>query len=252
MNKSLLLTGGTGKFGKVLVRHFAESGWNVVTTSREQSRLDQLVDGIGAVKGQVMGIVADLEQPSASRRLVDELTACGIVITHLVNNARSLETLAVKLDGTTERDSFVGEFDMGVVVPYELAMCLARSEEHKLVSIVNIGSMYGEVAPNPALYEGTLDQSPIQYGVSKAALHHLTRELAVRLAPKHIRVNCVAFGGAEGRVDEAFIERYAQLVPSRRMLNDTEVIGPVEFLLNEVSSAVNGHVLVADGGWSVW
>jgi NAD(P)-dependent dehydrogenase (short-subunit alcohol dehydrogenase family) len=252
MRKTLLLTGGTGKFGKVLVGHFAQSGWNIVTTSRDKSRLDQLVDGIEVVKGQVMGIVADLEQPSASRKLVDELTACGIAITHLVNNARSLETLAVQVDGTTEHDSFVGEFELDVVVPYELAMCLARSEAQKLSSIVNIGSMYGVVAPNPALYEGTLDRSPIQYSVSKAALHHLTRELAVRLAPKMIRVNCVAFGGVEGRVDEAFLERYAQLVPSRRMLKASEVIGPVEFLLSDASSAVNGHVLIADGGWTVW
>ena len=151
-----------------------------------------------------------------------------------------------------QRDSFVGEFDLDFVVPYELTMCLSRSANHKLQTVVNIGSMYGEVAPNPALYEGSLDRSPVQYGVSKAALHHLTRELAVRLAPQHIRVNCVAYGGVEGRVDEAFLARYAQLVPSRRMLKDPEIIGPVEFLLEESSSSVNGHVLVADGGWSVW
>lgn len=252
MNRALLLTGGTGKFGQVFVRHFAESGWIVITTSREQSRVDQLVAGIGPAKGQITGIAADLQQPGASQRLVDELSERGIVVTHLVNNARSIETLAVQPDGTTQRDAFVGEFEMDVVVPYELSMCLARSEGHQLKVVVNIGSMYGEVAPNPALYEGSLDSSPIQYGVSKAGLHHLTRELAVRLAPQHIRVNCVAFGGVEGRVDEDFFARYAQLVPSRRMLQDTEVIGPVEFLLGDASTAVNGHVLVADGGWSVW
>jgi len=252
MNRTLLLTGGTGKFGQVLVRHFAENGWKVVTTSREQSRVDQLAFGIRATKEQVTGIAADLQQPGASQRLVDELSARGIVITHLVNNARSIETLAVQTDGTTQHDAFVGEFEMDVVVPYELAMYLARSAGHKLQAVVNIGSMYGEVAPNPALYDGTLDRSPIQYGVCKAGLHHLTRELAVRLAPQHVRVNCVAYGGVEGRVDEAFLARYAQLVPSRRMLKDPEVIGPVEFLLGDASSAVNGHVLVADGGWSVW
>jgi NAD(P)-dependent dehydrogenase (short-subunit alcohol dehydrogenase family) len=252
MNRTLLLTGGTGKFGKVLVRHFAESGWRVVTTSRAQPRVDSLVSGISSPKGQITGIAADFSIPGEYQRLVEELTTRGIVITHLVHNARSLETLVVQPDGTTQRDAFVGEFEMDVIVPYELSMCLSRSEAHKLKAVVNIGSMYGEVAPNPALYDGTLDRSPIQYGVSKAALHHLTRELAVRLAPQHIRVNCVAYGGVEGRGDEAFLARYAELVPSRRMLKGPEVIGPVEFLLGDGSSAVNGHVLVADGGWSVW
>lgn len=252
MNKTLLLTGGTGKFGQVLVRHFAEDGWNVVTTSRELSRVNSFISDIGPTKGVVTGIAADLQQPGASQRLTDELVAQGIVVTHLVNNARSIEALAVQPDGTTQRDAFISEFVMDVVAPYELSLCLSRSVEHKLKTIVNIGSMYGEVAPNPALYNGSLDRSPIQYGVCKAGLHHLTRELAVRLAQQHIRVNCVAYGGVEGRVDEEFIARYAQLVPSRRMLKDSEIIGPVEFLLCDASSAVNGHVLIADGGWSVW
>ncbi|MDD2892327.1 MAG: SDR family oxidoreductase [Halothiobacillaceae bacterium] len=252
MNRTLLLTGGTGKFGQVLVRHFAESGWTVVTTSREQSRADRLVSDIGPARGIVMGIAADLRLPCGPQRLVDELSSRGIVVTHLVNNARSIETLAVQPDGTTQRDAFIGEFELDVVVPYELTMSLARASSHRLQTVVNIGSMYGEVAPNPALYDGTLDRSPVQYGVSKAGLHHLTRELAVRLAPQHIRVNCVAYGGVGGRVDEAFLARYAQLVPSRRMLRDSEIVGPVEFLLEESSSSVNGHVLVADGGWSAW
>ena len=252
MNKTLLLTGGTGKIGKVLVRYFADKGWHVVTTSREQSRVDGLAADITLTKGNVTGIAADLQQPGASKSLVDDLIARGIVITHLVNNARDIEMLTVQKDGTTHRKSFVGEFEMDVVMPYELSVCLSRSDGHNLKSIVNIGSMYGEVAPNPALYDGTLDRSPIQYGVSKAALHHLTRELAVRLANKNIRVNCVAYGGVEGRADDEFRMRYCQLVPSRRMLKDSEVIGPVEFLLEDCSSAVNGHVLLADGGWSVW
>jgi NAD(P)-dependent dehydrogenase (short-subunit alcohol dehydrogenase family) len=252
MNRTLLLTGSTGKFGKVLVRHFAASGWNVVTTSREQSRLDSLLTDIGPTTGRIIGIEVDLQQPDSSQRLINELSERRIVATHLVNNARSIAALAVQTDGTTQRSTFLSEFELDVIVPYELSISLAQSASHKLESVVNIGSMYGEVAPNPALYNGRLDRSAVQYGVCKAALHHLTRELAVRLAPQLIRVNCVAYGGVEGRVDEGFMERYAQLVPSRRMLKDYEIIGPIDFLLSNASSSVNGHVLVADGGWSIW
>lgn len=252
MKKVVLLTGGTGKFGRVLVAHLAKTGWHVVATSRAQSRVDEFVGDAGLKADAITGIAADLLQADAVQRLIDEMTERGIVVTHLVNNARSMAALAVQADGRTSRESFMGEFEMDVVAPYELAMGLAHSGNHRLKTVVNIGSMYGEVAPNPALYGGSLDRSPVQYGVSKAGLHHLTRELAVRLAPQNIRVNCVAFGGVEGRVDADFLARYAQLVPSRRMLSEAEIIGPVDFLLDEASSSVNGHVLVADGGWSAW
>lgn len=252
MTGVMLLTGGTGNFGKVLVPYFADQGWRVITTSRSQLRLSECFSDFKPTGGEILGIEVDLQQPGASRRLIDELSGRGVSITHLISNARSLETLAVKSDGTTVREVFLGEFEMDVIVPYELTIALSKSENHRLKTVVNIGSMYGELAPNPALYGGSLDRSPVQYGVSKAALHHLTRELAVRLSAKNIRVNCVAFGGVEGRVDEAFYARYAQMVPSRRMLRSEEIIGPVDFLINDASSAVNGHVLVADGGWGVW
>jgi len=137
------------------------------------------------------------------------------------------------------------------VFPYQLTMLLAQSSK-SLRSVVNVGSMYGIVPPNPSLYDDGFQSSPIQYGVAKAALHQLTKELAVRLATSGVRVNAVAFGGVEGRVSDEFKQRYANFVPSRRMLSVDEIVGPVAFLLSEDSSAVNGHVLVADGGWTVW
>lgn len=252
MTKTVLLTGATGKFGTVLCQYFVSQDWRVIATSRDQRRLDELKSTLLDGPGIVHSIVVDLHAPSAPSRLVAELAERGLIITHLINNARSLTTLAVQADGTTQRNNFLGEYELNVVVPYELTMSLARSPLHKLRAIVNIGSQYGLVAPNPALYEGSLDKSPVQYGVSKAGLHHLTRELAVRLAPDGIRVNCVAFGGLGGRVDESFMARYAELVPSRRMLVESEIPGPVAFLLDDASAAINGHVLVADGGWSVW
>jgi NAD(P)-dependent dehydrogenase (short-subunit alcohol dehydrogenase family) len=252
MNETVLLTGATGKFGGVLSKHFLANGWRVVVTSRDQTRLDQLLSDLPQGTVSAHSVATDLRKPGASLRLVGDLADRGLIVTHLINNARALATLAVQSDGTATREAFLGEFELNVVVPYELTMALAQSEMHRLKAVVNIGSQYGLVAPNPALYEGSLDRSPIQYGVSKASVHHLTRELAVRLAPNGIRVNCVAFGGVGGRGDDAFMARYAALVPSRRMLVESEIPGPVAFLLDDASNAINGHVLVADGGWSTW
>ena len=252
MNRTLLLTGGSGKSGKVFLHHFAKNGWNIVATSRDKKRIDELRSSLGNIDGAIVGVSVDFGDPGSVDYLIDEVSKHGLSITHLVNNARSMEALAVSEVGQTQHEDFIREFEIDVVVPYELAIKLSQSRLHSLENIVNIGSMYGLVAPNPALYEGTLKNSPIQYGVSKAALHQLTRELAVRLSPNNIRVNCVAYGGVEGRVDDAFQDRYAALAPSRRMLREDEIIGPVDFLLNDSSSGVNGHVLVADGGWSIW
>jgi hypothetical protein len=131
-------------------------------------------------------------------------------------------------------------------------MELTLQKGSRLRSVVNIGSQYGVVAANPSLYAEQDKGSPIHYGVAKAALIQLTRELAVRLAARKVRVNCLSLGGIEGRVDERFKERYARLCPQGRMLTDSDLTGPVEFLASDASAGMTGHNLVVDGGWTAW
>ena len=102
------------------------------------------------------------------------------------------------------------EYVMHVAVPYELSIKLYLAQKEFLKTIINIGSQYGNVAVNPELYKNDLSNSPIQYSLAKSALHHLTKELAVRLSHSKIRVNCIAFG-VDGRVDNEFKNRYSNL-----------------------------------------
>ncbi len=251
MTESILITGGTGKFGRQFVTHFARKGWKVFFTTTSQSRADEFI-GQNQLQGSVMGIEVDLTQDGAAIALVSELNTSGNYVNHLVNNARSLSFLKINDCGQTDRREFQAEYLMDVVVPYELSIALYNSQPENLKTITNIGSQYGVVAANPHLYEDYPRQSPIQYGVAKAALSHLTKELAVRFADKGIRVNCIAYGGVEGRVDGAFRQRYANLTPSRRMLLESELVGPLEALIQNGSSAITGQTLIADGGWSIW
>lgn len=249
---TVLITGGTGKFGSVLVDYFCLKGMQVVFTSTSAEKIAEIVGAYALKEKSIVGIQVDFSVENSVQSVIQNLLLKNISIDYLVNNARSLASLAIEPDGSVTRKNFLDEYLLDVVVPYELTVALAKLGASRLKSVVNIGSQYGMVAVNPVLYTDHARQSPIQYGVAKAALVHLTKELAVRLAEQKIRVNCVAYGGVEGRVDEAFKARYAALVPNQRMLCEAEIPGPIEFLLSEASSAMTGQVICADGGWTIW
>lgn len=254
MNKTILITGGTGKIGSQLVKHFYKQGWNVIFTALKQEEIDTLKNNLynKLTPTKLTGIAINLEDKSVATQIIKFVEECKLLPYCLVNCARNLNYLKVSSNGISERTEWLGEFTLSIVVVYELAIALANYPNTILESIINISSMYGVVPPNPLLYNNPAQESPIQYGVTKAALIHLTKELAIRLANKKIKVNAISFGGIEGRVDDEFKKRYAQLCPFKRMLREEEVVGAVDFLATEKSTFITGHNLIVDGGWSVW
>ena len=250
--RTIVITGATGKIGQVLAKHFILLGDEVVGVSRSIDSLKRLEASFGNLAQCFYPVSLDLTAPNAASDLQSELSRSNIHPDCLINNARNPSYLSVQEDGIVSRDNFVAELTLDVVVPYELTNALAAAKQSKLTAVVNIGSQYGLVAPNLSLYEDPERDSPLHYGVAKAALSHLTKELSVRYAQQNIRVNCVAFGGVEGRVDKAFKDRYAQLCPMARMLTESELAHPVGMLLSKSASAITGTTLVVDCGWSIW
>lgn len=247
--RTILITGGSGKFGRLLVEHFLAAGDRVVATVLSDRELERCVPESRAALAVIR---IDFSHTDAIAALMSELAGQSAWPDGLVNNARSLHFLKTDANGIVSRDDFVGEYLIDVVLPYELTMALALAPESRLRRVVNVGSQYGVVATNPGLYRDPADQPPPNYGVAKAALVHLTRELAVRLADRNIQVNCASFGGVEGRVSPEFMDCYAALTPQRRMLREDEIVGPIDFLLSDGCSAMTGHNMIVDGGWTAW
>jgi len=249
----ILITGGSGKIGRVLVSHFLQKGWIVVATGRTQESLKKLEQScLGNNLDRLFSVAVDFTDTNAVSSIISFFKDCNLKPHCLINNARSIDFLKIEEDGVVSRENFANELIVDIVIPYELTMKLSFEFPKILTRVINISSQYGLVAANPALYEDYKHQSPIHYSVAKAGVIHLTRELAVRLANQGIQVNCVAFGGIEGRVDKSFEARYAKLSPSNRMLRNDEVIGSVDFLSSSACSGMTGHTLVVDGGWSIW
>lgn len=249
--KSILITGGSGKVGFQLVQHFLKDGFLVVTTSRNKKRFQEDREkALGIDFSNLRIIETDFTSGKAQNIILEFLKNDNINLTSIIHNARSLDFVKIEEDQTVSPENFAGEFFMDVIFPYRLTVRLQK-EGHDLRNIVFISSMYGVVAPTPNLYDDFHNSSPIHYGVSKAAQVHLTKELAVRMAPK-VRVNCVSFGGIKGRTDDKFLKRYCDLNPQGRMLEEEDVVGPIDFLISENSRNMTGQNLIVDGGWTIW
>jgi NAD(P)-dependent dehydrogenase (short-subunit alcohol dehydrogenase family) len=123
-------------------------------------------------------------------------------------------------------------------------------------SIINIGSLYASVSPDPHFYEHLAGNAPFikspAYGASKAGVVSLAKFFATHWAGRGIRVNTLSPGGVLAGQDEQFKAKYGARVPLRRMAQADDLKGPLVFLASAASSYVTGHELRVDGGFTAW
>lgn len=118
-------------------------------------------------------------------------------------------------------------------------------------TIINVASIYGVVAPDFTVYDGTTLTSPPAYSAIKGGLINYTRHLASYYGPRCVRVNAVCPGGVfTDTMPQRFVENYSSRTPLRRLARAEEVAAPVVFLASDAASYVTGACLMVDGGWT--
>lgn len=246
--RSVLITGGTGKIGSVLVKNMVQDGHQVMFTTRSKKSGYNLIDKLNLNVEKCNPIELDFSNSNAINNLRSQIKNLPDTLIH---NARSLETLRLDKNGRINTEQFQTEFFNGITFPYQMNNLMIDLKA-PLRDVLFISSIYGNVAPNPSLYENFKLESSINYGVTKAAQIHLVKELAVRLSSRQIRVNAISYGGLEGRVDSEFKKRYGKLTPMGTMLNNEDLYPPVKYFLDNDELKVTGENLKVDGGWTVW
>ena len=261
--KTALVTGAAGIIGTEVCHGLAAHGARLAIVDQRSDAAQALAEGIADAHGvDAIAIATDVGDPEQVKAMVE--TACarlgGIDILH--NNAAGKgEDLAAffsapeKLPFQTWRDVMRVNLDGMFLVAQAVGRHMI--ERSRGGSIVQTGSIYGLVAPDPGLYEGSLYlghriNTPAAYAASKGGVVALSRYLAAYWAPHGIRVNTLVPGGVESGQNDVFQRAYARRTPMGRMARREEMVGAVVYLASDAASYVTGQVLAVDGGWTAW
>ncbi len=261
--KVVVLTGGAGILGRHFAKGYAEMGASIAIVDMDQCSVDECANEITEIYGtSANGIACDITNPNAIDDMVARVIQDFGEINVLHNNAAT--------KGKDVREFFTPFEDYSLDVWREVmavnidgmflvAQRVGRHLIHRGIggSVIQTGSIYGQVAPDPRIYEGSdylggAINTPAVYAASKAAVAGLTRYLATHWAPHKIRVNCLVPGGVESGQNKEFYHRYSDRVPLSRMAKPEEIVSAALFLASEASSYMTGQIVSVDGGWTCW
>ena len=234
-----LVTGGGRGIGREIALELARAGADVAVNYHDDpERAQATADEITTLGVRAMTVGADVGEAAAVQRMVEEVTAAFGSLDVLVNNA-GVQTWTPFLDVT--------ESEWDLVIRTNLKGCfLCTQAAARAMSrggvVVNIGSGCNKV-PFPGL---------VAYTASKGGIEMLTKVAAVELAPKRIRVNCVAPGAVEIERTRLEVDDYAgtwgAVTPLGRVGQPEDIARTVRFLASDDSAFITGQTIWVDGG----
>ncbi len=244
--KVAVVTGGSRGIGQMIARGYVEHGAKVYVASRKESACVAVAEELSK-HGTCVPVAADLSTQDGCRALAAEIAGREPEVHVLVNNAGANwgEDIATFPDAAFDRC-----FDLNVKGVFHLTVALLPQLEKAArpgdpARVINIGSIDGLRVPGMETYG---------YSTSKAAVHHLSRVLAHKLASRGITVNAVAPGPFESKMMAETLKNFGDAIvascPMGRIGEPEDMAGIAIYLASRAGAYVTGAVIPVDGGIS--
>jgi NAD(P)-dependent dehydrogenase (short-subunit alcohol dehydrogenase family) len=243
--RKLIAVGGSSGMGRQSAEDVVAAGGSAVVIGRDQDRVDDTVNSLSQ-GGTAWGITADLANRDDVKRVQDMLAAEHADATLLVNSAGFFIPKPYLDYEDADYDAYLELARSAFFITQTVTRGMIAAGGG---AIVNIGSMWAHqaIAATPAT----------GYSMGKAALHALTRNLAMELAAHKIRVNAVAPAVVATPLYEGFVPKdqleatlasFDSFHPLGRVGTPKDIASAVTYLLSEDASWVTGAILNVDGG----
>jgi 2-deoxy-D-gluconate 3-dehydrogenase len=243
LTRVAVVTGASRGIGKAIALRLAADGADIVGVARDLGALDQLDRRVTSLGRRFLALGTDLATPEGTGAAGHAWEWQGRV--DILVNAAGV--LVRKPEAEVDVADWDLTFALNVRAPFLLIQDLGtRMFDRGSGSIVNVASIAGE----------RVTGAPAPYQASKAAVIHLTRFYARRLAP-HVRVNAVGPGYVDTDLSKNWLavpenrEWVEGRTPLGRIATPEDVAGPVAFLVSDEAAYITGQHLLVDGGWSI-
>ena len=242
--KTAIVTGGSRGIGKMIAQGYVENGVKTYITARKAEACQQTAAELSA-KGQCIAIPADLSTKAGRVDFIDEIKLREDKLDILVNNAGAAWGAPFEEYPDEGYDKVMNINVKAIfMLTRDLLPLLTKDATAENPSrIINIGSIDG-------LRVSTTDN--FAYGASKAAVHFLTKNLAVRLAPKGLTVNAIAPGPFESQMMDYMLSNFRDEIEARNPLgrigNPRDMAGLAIYLASAATKYMTGQIIALDGG----
>ena len=247
LNKVALVSSSTRGIGLACARALARQGATVYFGVRRLDAGQKLADEIVAQGGKAGVVYFDAGKEESYTGMVEEVAAKEGRLDILVNNfgATDVKTDLDLVNGVTEDFFRIVETNLkSVYLPAKAAVpVMVRNGGGSIINIGSVGGLYP-------------DMTRTAYGVSKAAIHFLTKDIAVQYARQGVRCNAVLPGftatdAAMDNMSPAFLEMFLKNVPLDRPGTPEDIAEAVAFLASDRAAFITGEILPVAGGFGL-